>query len=650
MSTARTILVADDSLTIRKLVEAILREEGFQVTAVTTGADCLKQAAALKPSLILLDYILPDMQGTEICRSLINSPETWEIPVLMMSSNGNAIRQLYQDLNNVADYLTKPFAPSVLKAVVGHLLQKDKSDGETASSTTAAPAGPEMPKDFADKVTRLLGLMEGQPAAVPAVAGANEATPSAPAAATSDTSLVPRKKARRPRKAVASAPASDAVLRKVRLALQKQLRPRLALIPDWEADRGAQSAESFFLSRVLSKEVLSALCADMLRIAGLPTDSAGALRCPVSLLPLDSLLQHLQATRATGELRIETEEEIVLACLEQGQVVLLTSNNPRNYCAGAAFDFQAVPHTVISEAVSQQEEQSLPFFTSLHEAGHLPSATVLEDLLRTQGGKCLSRAYKSSQSVVSFVPLAKLSPLARAGKLDFSLSQLLLACYRTVDDWFALEKVVPDMDDTLVPALELGAQPPELQLEADEVLLLEAVQPGRTIPELAEILQKKPFEVCLVLFRFIKLGLIRSGPRRQANACQDTDVAFFTKPAPQPAPVPEPPVASVTQPEPVSAQPAATPEPASAPAAAPTPPPATPPIDVVADVVVPEVADFVAAAFAPADSAPVVLPATPAECASTTVAPALLPDTVALAGATTTNPTNSTNPNPVPTL
>ena len=138
MSNAKVILVADDSLTIRKLVETVLTEEGYQVVSATTGAECLKLAAEQKPNLILLDYILPDMQGTEICHNLINSPETWEIPVLMMSSNGNAIRQLYQDLNNVADYLTKPFAPSVLKAVVGHLLQPEKQ-------TAAPPVADETP-------------------------------------------------------------------------------------------------------------------------------------------------------------------------------------------------------------------------------------------------------------------------------------------------------------------------------------------------------------------------------------------------------------------------------------------------------------------------------------------------------------------------
>ena len=171
MSTVQKILVADDSLTIRKLVETVLSQEGYEVITAENGTECLGKAAQEKPDIILLDYILPDMQGTEVCRSLINSPETWEIPVLMMSSNGNAIRQLYQDLNNVADYLTKPFAPNVLRAVVSHHLQSKKpaAGGETSANATtqgqpaeapAAPAAPAVPVEFMDKVNRLLHLME----------------------------------------------------------------------------------------------------------------------------------------------------------------------------------------------------------------------------------------------------------------------------------------------------------------------------------------------------------------------------------------------------------------------------------------------------------------------------------------------------------
>jgi CheY-like chemotaxis protein len=530
MSIAQKILVADDSLTIRKLVESVLSQDGYEVICAETGADCLAVAAAQKPSLILLDYILPDKQGTEICRQLINSPETWEIPVLMMSSNGNAIRQLYQDLNNVADYLTKPFAPSVLKAVVGHLLQKEQPapSGETASTTQVpsvppAPAAePPMPKEFMDKVTRLIDLMETKPLSENTSPKAEETSAKSEGAAGPGHAAL-RTKARRSRKSVASVPAAEAMLRKFRLALQKHLRSRMRQIPDWESGRDTQEPEEFYLSRLLTKDVLGDLSAELVRATGMPAEAPGALRCPVGLLPLDVVLRHLHTSRATGELRIETGDETVLVCLDLGQAVFLTTNHPRNYCAGAACDFQSVPHGVISEAIRAQEEQSVPFFITLKNSGHLTADSILTDLLVSQGEKCLVRAFKAADSVISFLPVTRLPAMVRSAKLNVPLHQLLLACYRTVDDWFTLERTLPEMDATFIPTPEFEDQLQQLGLDADEARMVEVVRAGGTVNELSQSTQLKPFEVCRILFRFIKLGLVRQGLRRDHDERVDDD-------------------------------------------------------------------------------------------------------------------------------
>lgn len=548
-SNSNVVLVADDSLTIRKLVETVLTTEGYQVITAETGADCLARAAAEKPGLILLDYLLPDMQGTDVCRSLINSPETWEIPVLMMSSNGNAIRQLYQDLNNVADYLTKPFAPSVLKAVVAHLLQKDPPEensltpavdgvntttglSQTADANGREPSGanelPGVPlggatfqKDFLDKVTRLISLMETQPNAG-GTAAEIEAAPPVPVAK-------PKAKTRGRKSAAATPP--EAVLRKFRLALQRHLRLRLRQIPDWEASRGVEDAEQFFIARILPKELLNDLSGDLLRATGMPGDAAGGLRCPASLVPVEAVLRHLQATGGTGELRLELPEEIVLLCYEQGEVVLITSNHPRHYCSGAACDFQAVPHAVIGDAVRAQQEQSLPFFVTLKNAGHLPPDAALDQLLREQGENCLRRAFKTPQAVAGFTPLPRLSSTVRSCKQSFPLNQLLLVCYRTVDDWFTLEKLFPDMEAAIVPGPDFAAQAEGILLNTAESRLLDAIHPGQTIPTLAESTGMKPFEVCQILYRFIKLGLLQQGSRVVANTRMDEALPVENLPA-----------------------------------------------------------------------------------------------------------------------
>ncbi|EEF62165.1 response regulator transcription factor [Pedosphaera parvula] len=519
MSSTQKILVADDSLTIRKLVEGVLTKDGYEVVTAVSGADCLAKAVSEKPTLILLDYILPDMQGTEVCRSLINSPDTWEIPVLMMSSNGTAIRQLYQDLNNVADYLTKPFAPSVLKAVIGQLLRKEMpaEHGETSTRQTTAQSEPPavapqvenaVPSAFMDKVTRLLSLMENAPAVAASVEKVEKVAPEkepAPAA------QVRKTKSRRPAKKVSITPiGGDALLRKLKLAVQKHLRPLIRQIPEWEASRGNGNAEDYFLHRLLAKAVLQDLSADVLRATGALSNTDGAWRCPSALVTLDAGLRHVHASRATGELRIEMGEETVLAYFENGKALLLTTNHPRQYCAGAAYDFQSLPHAAITEAVKAQEEQGLPFFVSLQAGGHLPQGTPVDELLRAQGEKCLARAFQSRESLITFLPLAQLPPMALAHRLDVPITELLLACYRSVDDWFIIDKALPEKNTILVSSVESGSEHSNLPLNDEESCILEAIRPGRTIIELTEGSKLKPFEVYHILFCLLKLGLIRS--------------------------------------------------------------------------------------------------------------------------------------------
>ena len=74
------ILAADDSVTVRKLIEISLKADEFDLHFAVNGKECLAKANALKPALLLLDYILPDMKGVDICHALLNRPETRDIP------------------------------------------------------------------------------------------------------------------------------------------------------------------------------------------------------------------------------------------------------------------------------------------------------------------------------------------------------------------------------------------------------------------------------------------------------------------------------------------------------------------------------------------------------------------------------------------
>lgn len=118
------VLGVDDSLTIRKALEIVLKPAGYDLELAVDGADALAKAKSFKPDVILLDFILPDMRGSEVCQHLALDPETAHIPVILVSAKGAEIRQAYRDARNVVSYIAKPFKPQVVTGIVAEVLAK----------------------------------------------------------------------------------------------------------------------------------------------------------------------------------------------------------------------------------------------------------------------------------------------------------------------------------------------------------------------------------------------------------------------------------------------------------------------------------------------------------------------------------------------
>jgi CheY-like chemotaxis protein len=118
------ILVVDDSLTIRRALEFILKPQGYAVEFAADGRESIAKAAEFDPDLVLLDYVLPDMRGPDICAALASMPVTAHTPVILVSAKGASVRQAYQDAENVVSYITKPFKPQVVTSVVANALAR----------------------------------------------------------------------------------------------------------------------------------------------------------------------------------------------------------------------------------------------------------------------------------------------------------------------------------------------------------------------------------------------------------------------------------------------------------------------------------------------------------------------------------------------
>lgn len=118
------ILVADDDDGLRQLLRLILSREGFEVFEAANGEEALTLAAAVDPALILLDVMMPDLDGYDVCRRLKGDPRTGNVPVVFVSAAADVMRR--NDAQNVGAVacIQKPIGPRDLmahiKAVMNH--------------------------------------------------------------------------------------------------------------------------------------------------------------------------------------------------------------------------------------------------------------------------------------------------------------------------------------------------------------------------------------------------------------------------------------------------------------------------------------------------------------------------------------------------
>ncbi|MBX6312623.1 MAG: response regulator [Isosphaeraceae bacterium] len=117
------ILVIDDSPTIRKMVECHLSQAGYRVATASEAEAGLVAAREIRPDLILLDHQLPGTTGDKVCRQLLQSEATAQIPVVISSAMRNRAFASYTELANVVDQIPKPFTPDLLKTGVANALQ-----------------------------------------------------------------------------------------------------------------------------------------------------------------------------------------------------------------------------------------------------------------------------------------------------------------------------------------------------------------------------------------------------------------------------------------------------------------------------------------------------------------------------------------------
>ena len=135
---AATILIVDDEREIRELLRYNLERRGYQVLTAQDGEEGLARIFATHPDLVLLDLLLPGLNGLEVLRELRQEPSTRDLPVLLLTARGAEMDKLLGFERGADDYITKPFSPREVIARVEAVLRRAKPPRESE----ALDAGP----------------------------------------------------------------------------------------------------------------------------------------------------------------------------------------------------------------------------------------------------------------------------------------------------------------------------------------------------------------------------------------------------------------------------------------------------------------------------------------------------------------------------
>jgi len=124
----KSILIVDDDQDIRDLLSYNLQKSGYSVNEAINGFDCLEKIKTIKPNLILLDVMMPEMDGLEVCQQIKSDPKNHDILICFLTARGEDYSQIAALEVGGDDYVTKPIKPKVLISRINAILRRTVKD------------------------------------------------------------------------------------------------------------------------------------------------------------------------------------------------------------------------------------------------------------------------------------------------------------------------------------------------------------------------------------------------------------------------------------------------------------------------------------------------------------------------------------------
>jgi CheY-like chemotaxis protein len=450
------VLVVDDSPTIRGVVTAILVGHGYETLTAEDGEAALVRLREHTVDLVLTDFVMPRMNGFQLCREMRMDQKLRPIPIVLMSAKGDKLRGQFVQASGAVDALTKPFDPLALVAVV-----------ENALARRATAGLPSLPPPSDPRNERPSDLGEG-----PTLPGNQAAT-------------------------------GQELTRAVASAVAKLVVPALSRAPGVATSKDA-------LGAVVEGAFTDAAIAELAKTfrAHSTEDSQAILSGDLSCISIPEVLQMLELQRQTGALHIAAQRTEIVLYLREGLLDFARGHGLSStfrlgrYLVRAGvvgterlrqfLDGEAVPNRLIGEAMVQ--------------LGVVSDAAV-QDALRAQVSELVYEVVGWKQGRFTFArggtcPEATLSPLG------LQPGGIVMEGFRRVDEWRLIESTI-DFDDTLLRDAGSEDKAVASELTEAERNVLDAIDGTRSVREIVDVVPASTFDVCKILYQFLNSRIVR---------------------------------------------------------------------------------------------------------------------------------------------
>ncbi len=447
------VLVIDDSPTITKVVQLVLTKANYQVQTAADGEQGLASVRAQRPDLILLDFVMPRMNGYQFCRELVADAKLRDIPVILMSAKGDQVGERFVKVMGIVDYITKPFSPEAITAVVQHTIGKYGKPGHEEDNPSLVTGEDLSATDDADRTharTSALRDLRGQISDLLTVALAGQVADSK---------------------------------HEVLAASVKQALDDASLV------------------KLLGSVDL-----------GLFAEGIPGLRGDLRVVPLAEVLQLLDVQEQSGVLTVERTGAKVEIYFRRGRVDQAVAEGvPDEFLLGRfVTDAELMPR---AEFESFLESRSLQggaklLGQQLMKLGHVAEPDLKACLMR-QSQELIYEILRWRHGRFRFAAGMELPPSVIDAALGLDVEAVLMEGYRRVDEWHLIERAIDNFDVVFLRNEDSVAQMGRGRLTREELAVLEIVNGKNTVKDIIRKSRMGSFEVSKMLYRLLSIKLVR---------------------------------------------------------------------------------------------------------------------------------------------